>query len=406
MGSPLVSVVVLAYNKLDYTKQCIESFYRHTSHIDFELITINNGSSRYTKRFFDSLPNQKKIDFTENQGVDKAINHGIRMAEGEFTINVSNDLVLTKNWLDNLLTCAKSDSKIGMVAPMCSASSNNQQIDLGYDDLDEMQDKAAEFNVSDPRKWEDRLRLVTYSCLFRTDVLQRLGGFDEDFNPGAYDDDAISFSIRRRGYRLIAARDTFIHHYGSVTFAAEYAKNDLAKRNRSLFHHKFGVDSWAASRVDFEMLSTADVGVAAPGQRVDILGVGQSCGATLLQLANMLRAAGIFDVGLWYISQSPTNLVDLKTICQGVESAESPSLASHFPGKRFDYVIVESDSQAIRDLPAFYGGLFDRLRVGGQMLFTAPNSALLLSIFQALGPERLSRFRHATHHYHSWIKSA
>jgi GT2 family glycosyltransferase len=71
MGTPLVSLVVLVYHKLDYTKQCIESLYRYTSHLDTELITINNGSTAYTQRYFDGLPNLKKLAFTENQGADK-----------------------------------------------------------------------------------------------------------------------------------------------------------------------------------------------------------------------------------------------------------------------------------------------------------------------------------------------
>jgi GT2 family glycosyltransferase len=110
--------------------------------------------------------------------------------------------VLTRNWLDNLLTCAESDDKVGMVVPTSSFSSNDQQVQLGYDDMDEMQDKAAAFNVSDPRKWEERMRLVTYTCLFRRDLLQRLGGFDEAFNPGGWRATHRSIATRASSTRL------------------------------------------------------------------------------------------------------------------------------------------------------------------------------------------------------------
>ncbi len=59
-ASPLVSIVVLAYNQLEYTKQCIESISRYTSHIDYELITVDNGSSDGTREYFNGLPHARR----------------------------------------------------------------------------------------------------------------------------------------------------------------------------------------------------------------------------------------------------------------------------------------------------------------------------------------------------------
>ena len=40
---PVVSIILTAYNHLDYTKQCVESMFAHTNDDSYELITINNG---------------------------------------------------------------------------------------------------------------------------------------------------------------------------------------------------------------------------------------------------------------------------------------------------------------------------------------------------------------------------
>ena len=57
---PLVSLVVLAYNNVKYTRECVESIYRHSSQLNFELITVNNGSTDGTEEYFSSLPHKKK----------------------------------------------------------------------------------------------------------------------------------------------------------------------------------------------------------------------------------------------------------------------------------------------------------------------------------------------------------
>lgn len=402
-NSPLVSIVVLAYNHLDYTKLCIESLYRYTSHIDFELITINNGSTDQTKEYFEALPHQKKISFVENIGVDKAINHGFRIAEGKYTVNVSNDLVLTTNWLDNLLICAESDEKIGMVVPASSYSSNCQQMDLGYKNLTEMQEMAKAHNVSSPLKWEERLRLITYTCLIRTDLQKEFGGFDEDFNPGGFDDDALCFKARRAGYKLILAMDTFVHHFGSVTFQVEYAKNNIYIKNRKLFNDKFGVDVWSVCFIDFNILNLASLDLKDPTESIDILGIGLSCGATLLQLKNLLRKKGVLDIKLWYISEGSYNLEDLKTICAGCESSRNQPLSEIYSDKSFDYVIVESDSRYI-DIQMYYKYLMSRLKPKGQMIFTANNEQIYKQISNAIQVDKIREIRNINNYYHSFRK--
>lgn len=378
---PLISIVVLAYNHLDYTKQCIESLYQHTSHIDFELILINNGSSDGTEEYFCSLPNAIKISFPKNIGVDKAINYGFRMAQGKYTLNLSNDIVATYHWLDNLIRCAESDGKIGMVVPVCGASSNNQQINLNDQSLEEMQQLAKDYNVSNPDLWEERIKLVTYTCLFRTEVQKAIGGFDEEFNPGAYDDDAISFRIRRAGYRLILAKDTYVHHFGSVTFNAEYSKNNLAQKNLNLFISKFGVHPWQASFIDFNVVNLLEYS-GQDGQ--SILGIGMSCGSTLLQVKNMCRSKGGRNTKIYYLSELDSNMMELRSVCETCVHASTGELTRFFGGRLYDYIVVESESDKLENIPSFFQELGGLLKEGGQLVCTAANEELHKLILSSL----------------------
>ncbi len=366
--SPVVSIVLLAYNHLDYTKKCVESLYKYTTDVDFELITINNGSTDGTEEFFNALPNTKKISFAENVGVDKAINCGFRIAEGKYTLNLSNDIVATPRWLRNLVACAESDEKIAMVVPVCNFSSNEQIVELAYTTFEQMQQAAELYNISNPALWEERLRLITYTCLFRTDVQKAIGGFDEDFNPGAYDDDAMSFRLRRMGYKLILAKDTYVHHYGSVTFQEEYRKNNLVARNRSLFFSKFGIDAWAATRIDKCIVALADYNREG---EVRMLGIGSSCAASLLQIKNIYRSRGVKNVTMHYLSESLNNLPDIATVCDRWMFAAPAEVKIYFGAASYDLIVVESETDKLKNIGTFYKELCGMLKDGGRLVTTA-----------------------------------
>jgi len=399
----LVSIIVTAYNQLNYTKQCIENLYKHTPNIRFELITINNGSKDGTAEYFNSLPHKKKISFSENIGVDKAINYGIHMSEGIYTLNLSNDIIVTQNWLENLIICMESDPRIGMVVPTSSYSSNIQQVNLQYDTIDQMHVEAEKFNISNPDMWEDKLRLVTYTCLFRTEILKMIGGFDEDFNPGAFDDDAIGFRMRRAGYRLILAADTFVHHYGSVTFGEEYKKNDLMKRNRKLFEKKFGVDSWLASSINFNLVHILDYSRRNMESPIYILGIGRTCGASLLQIKNFYRKYGQHDVHLCYLAEEEKYITDLKTICTDVVLSNCSKVKKLFGNRKYDIIVVESETEDIENIARFYLDLSEILQENGQIITTAKPTTLPI-ISSALGASGLTTSRCMENYYYTFCK--
>ena len=51
-----VSILLLAYNRLDKTKRCIESILKNTSEVNYELILLDNGSTDGTQAYFKSIP--------------------------------------------------------------------------------------------------------------------------------------------------------------------------------------------------------------------------------------------------------------------------------------------------------------------------------------------------------------
>lgn len=245
-----VSIVLCAYNKLEYTKAAIESIFAHT---DFssgrvELITINNGSDDGTREYFESLPHTKKINLKYNI---LSFNAAQYIVEGRYYVGYANDVIATPHWLDHLYTAIESDSYIAQVVPTCNEEgvSNNQGIPVPYPNtfagLERMHTFAAAHNHMNPALWEERPVLMPFLAITRTDVY-RMGLLDPIYTRAEFVDDDLSTLLRRTGWRQLLLKDTFMHHFGGVTLGADrYSrKNNALIEMRRVYYEKWGVDAW------------------------------------------------------------------------------------------------------------------------------------------------------------------
>ena len=250
-----VSIIVPAYNKVEYSRCAIDSLFRYTdfSHGDIELITINDGSSDGTEAYFNSLPHEKKINLKYN--VYNHLGWGIarHIAEGEYVVYFSNDAVATPHWLENLLAVHQVEKDVFWVVPTCNENciSNYQGIPVDYENrfeaMPEMEAFAAAHNVSNPLLWEERALLMPFVSvvpnLFDVPEIRA----DYRYVLCDFEDDDFSATLRRSGFRQILAKDTFVHHFGGVTLNEVRTKRGNYKSlitMRPVFQKKWGVDPW------------------------------------------------------------------------------------------------------------------------------------------------------------------
>ena len=247
-----VSIQLLAYNKLDYTKRAAESILQYTdfSKGNIELILINNGSEDGTREYFESLPYTKIINLRHNILGTFAYIH---LLEGKYFVGFSNDVVATPHWLDHLLACMESDDCIAIAVPTCNEDSisNDQGIPVSYPNTFEgmaaMQAFAAEYNHLNPAFWEERSQLMPFLAIVRTE-LQNMAAADPVFTRAEFVDDDLSTTLRRSGWRQVLLKDTFMHHFGSVTLGEgrRKAAGNALDEMRRVYYEKWGVDAWDA----------------------------------------------------------------------------------------------------------------------------------------------------------------
>ena len=132
------SIIILTYNKLEYTKQCIESIREFTEKDSYELIVIDNNSTDETPKWLEEQEDIIAILNEDNKGFPKGCNQGMEIATGDNILLLNNDTVVTKNWLENLTTALYSDESVGAVGPVTNNCSNFQNIAVNYNNLEEM----------------------------------------------------------------------------------------------------------------------------------------------------------------------------------------------------------------------------------------------------------------------------
>ena len=241
----LTSIIILCFNQLEYTKKCLQSIVKYTS-VPYELILVDNGSTDGTQAFLKEYSKKHTactvILNESNRGFAGGNNQGIAAAKGDYILLLNNDVIVTRDWLKRLFAHIESDANIGMAGPVSNSVSGPQQVEhVTYgQNMKKMQNFARNYSKNNVGRIQVILRLVGFCLLIKRKVLDIIGGLDENYGNGNYEDDDLCLRARIVGFRNIIAHDVFIHHYGSMTFKGNKIDyTDSLEGNRLRFADKW-----------------------------------------------------------------------------------------------------------------------------------------------------------------------
>ena len=93
-----VSIIIVNYNTKELIKNCINSIYKYTKDVDFEIIVSDNGSVDGSVEMIKSeFPNVILIENNANLGFGAANNRGLKIAKGKYIFYLNSDTVLLNN---------------------------------------------------------------------------------------------------------------------------------------------------------------------------------------------------------------------------------------------------------------------------------------------------------------------
>lgn len=251
------SLIIPVIDDWYYTRVALESIKRYTKG-NYEIIIVDNGSKvplidkveNFSKRNPEILVRYVRCE--RNLGFSGGCNRGIEVSTGDVIVILNNDLLVTPGWLESLSSLLfDSKANAGIVGPLSNYVAGAQLISdcpLRFDSPDDVDfGKLSAYSLrikeENKGKYLNPPAIIGLCMAIRRDVIEAIGGFDERFYPGNFEDNDLCIRARHLGYSTLVSCETFVYHFGSKTFKSlklEY--EDTLRQNLLRFAEKWGID--------------------------------------------------------------------------------------------------------------------------------------------------------------------
>ncbi len=230
-------MVVINWNRKELLRACLRSLAAQAG-VRFETIVVDNGSGDGSAEMAEEEFGVRVIRNPENRGFCAANNQGMAAAQGEFLALLNNDAEADPQWLAALHEACTRRPDVGMAASKVLVWEEPGRIDkVGHSIWPDGQNRGRGSGAPDRGQF-DREEEVLWpdgcACMYRREMIERIGGFDEDFF--AYGDDAeLGLRARIAGWACIyTPRAVVRHHRGSTLGKGSAWRLTLIERNRVL----------------------------------------------------------------------------------------------------------------------------------------------------------------------------
>lgn len=220
MLKPLVSIVVLNYNGVNYLKKTIPKLLS-LDYPNYEIIVVDNYSTDRSKKFLKKFKKIMLIENRENLGYSKGKNLGARIAQGKYLFLLDNDILINDPYIiKNLLYFYEHNRDSIISIPLKDSDKQKVTYYGGY--FGRLFEPRAKNNLNPILKglsgYPNGGAIFTSSKIWT-----ELGGFDES-QPFNLDDRDLGIRAYLFGYRVVLFNN-YLEHLG--------------------YQHKFNLKYWS-----------------------------------------------------------------------------------------------------------------------------------------------------------------
>ncbi len=235
---PTVSIVIPLHGGEDDIRSCLESL-SSSRDLFHELIVVDDVSPDNAAIEAAAFEGVTLLSNEKNLGFGATCNRGLERATGEVVIFLNSDTLVPRAGLIRLVESLTSGGGIGATGPLTNNSGHGQIIDVTYTSRHNVDLFAEDLALSGGEDREVDM-LVGFCIAAKRAVLREVGGFDERFGIGQFEDNDLCYRMRRAGYKLLLVQSAFVHHEGSKSLnrRQEHPAKLLTK------NHKVFLDKW------------------------------------------------------------------------------------------------------------------------------------------------------------------
>jgi len=237
---PVLSVLLVVFNKFELTMRALASL-RQNFAVAMELVVVDNGSSDETRRLDEFVRGAKIVRSARNLGFLQGANLGLRHVSAPVLLYLNNDIELGFGAVEMALRRLMAGEDIGAVGAKIIRTNGklqeagsilwNEGSAVGY-----MRDASPLAPEANFVRDVDFCSAVFLLC--RTDLVKRLGGFDEGFAPAYYEDVDLCVRMIGEGFRVEYDPAVTVTHLEFGSASTTEASMALMRRGRRIFLKK------------------------------------------------------------------------------------------------------------------------------------------------------------------------
>ena len=255
----LDTIVILSFNKLSVTRQCVAAVVGGTSFSGLtELVVVDNGSTdgsaEWIRNDLAALCASHRLSFKPilngaNVGCSTARNQALAAATGDFVTFLDNDVEpASPGWLDALRARMELEPDTGMVGglllypPRPEMPETIQCAGVGVSRTGHVcfVGRGEPFGPAYAEAREVQC-LISACMMIRRSLYLEYGGFDEIFNPVQFEDFDLCYKFRESGWKAWYEPQARMYHHESTTTAGSPSIRNAAVvvRNGLKFQRKW-----------------------------------------------------------------------------------------------------------------------------------------------------------------------
>lgn len=232
-----LSVVILNYKVPHHLMLCLDSVTKAIESLDAEIIVVDNNSEDQSCDLVkQNFPKVNLIKNTENSGFSKGNNKGAERAKGEYLCILNPDTVVPEDCFSRLLKHHSELENTGALGAQLIDGSgkfleeSKRNIPTPWVALKKLLGEASSYYNLDLEKDKNGSTAVLVGAFMfmKTDLYQKVGGFDEDYFMYGEDID-FSYRIKKTGFQN--------YYYGGLKIL--HFKGESTTKDQVYLNHFF-----------------------------------------------------------------------------------------------------------------------------------------------------------------------
>jgi GT2 family glycosyltransferase len=229
-----ISVIIVSYNTVDVLCKCIDSLHKYISQHSYEIIVVDNASEDGTQeRLKSDYKSVHLIENSNNDGFAKAVNIGLKRAEGKVLGLINSDVIFIEDVFKKVIDMFEKNQEAGMIG--CKLLNHDMTIQKsaywnypglleevieygGFSDLVNRTSLPFRFSLSvDEHTKDQEVAHLKGACLFlRRETFERVGFLDERFFMYREETDYCK-RIHDKGWKILFLSTASVIHLHKVS---------------------------------------------------------------------------------------------------------------------------------------------------------------------------------------------